>query len=494
VKRGHWGAIAVALACVVLVWALATLRGPTDRGELPPDHAVVAPSRAGTLHAPPSIVLITIDTLRADHLPTYGHPLETAPNLEAFAEEAVVFEHVLAPAGTTTPSHLSLLTALHPHQHGIQGNRVVLRTPFRSAPGVRSVAELLAASGYATAAFVSATPCKAATGMDAGFRDWVEPNKPSQRCDRTARRAVGWLRRQEGGPFFLWVHFWEPHAPNWPDAADLELFRGEPTYERLLDVRRVDPAQVAASTSGRMLRRFFVEDRQGPPPELDRAAMTELLARYDGDLRHVDRCVGQVFSQLRASGLWEQAIVVVTADHGQSLGQHGWLAHDTMSLVGLEVPLMFRFPEGIAEPARYPVVASGVDVMPTVLARFESPAADALRAQASGEDLLSGTYTRDLALAEGEATGPRRPGPATWALRTGRWKLQQMEGGAPKLFDLIADPFELENVAEGHPVRVEEMRQRAEALLSERQRAVTGERESRPGLAEELEALGYIGE
>jgi len=494
VSRVRWGALLIALVCGgAVLWAMAT-RSPSALRTEPPAASVIAPTAAGTLDAPPSIVLITIDTLRADHLGTYGHPLETSPNLDAFAEEAVVFERVLSASGTTTPSHLSLLTGLYPHQHGVLGNRAVLRAPFRSAPGTRTVAELLGESGYATAGIVSATPVKAATGMAAGFRDWIEPDKPLWRCDRTASRAVGWLRRQEVEPFFLWVHLWEPHAPNWPDSAHVGPFQRDPTYERLLDERRVDPRRVAVGTSEGMLRRFFVKGKAGPLPEIDRRAMADLLARYDGDVRHVDECVGRVFAQLHATGAWDDAIVVVTSDHGQSLGQHGWLAHNTMSLVGLEVPLMVRFPEGIAEPARYDVVASGVDVMPTVLARFESPASDALLAQAAGEDLLSGSYARDAALGVGESPGPRQEAPANWTLRVGDWKLQQRVGSPPRLFDLTVDPLELTDVARQHPERVERMKERAEALLSDRPRAISWGEEVTPELAAELEALGYIGE
>jgi arylsulfatase len=491
--RRWWAALLFAVVCGAVLWVLATRSSQVPSDDRTSSLTVVAPTSAGTLDAPPSIVLITIDTLRADHLGAYGHPLETSPNLDAFAEEAVVFEGVLAAGGTTTPSHLSLLTGLYPHQHGVLGNRTVLRAPFRSAPGVHTVAELLARSGYATAGVVSATPVKRMTGMAAGFGAWVQPGRPSWPCDRTASRAVGWLRRHEVEPFFLWVHFWEPHAPYWPGAKYATLFRGDPTYEMLMDGRRVDPDMVPAVSPRWMLRRFF-EPKGGTLPEIDRPAMVDLLARYDGDVRHVDECVGQVFAQLRAMGVWDDAIVVVTADHGQSLGQHGWLAHNTMSHVGLEVPLMMRFPEGIAEPARYEVVASGVDVMPTVLARFDSPASDAFLAQAAGEDLLSGSYARNTAFALGEPGGRRPKKARTSTLQVGDWKLQQRVGKAPRLFDLAADPLELTDVAGQHPKRVERMREQVETLLTDRPRGTIEEVEVTPELAAELEALGYIGE
>lgn len=432
---------------------------------------------AGRLGAPPPIVLLTIDTLRRDHLGLYGHFQQTSPTLDAFAREAVVFERAWSTSATTLPSHVSMLTSTYPHQHGAFRNN----TAFESSDGLRSVAELLRDAGYETAGFVSAAPLKRWSGIDAGFDVFDEPEAADRECTATVEQVGKWLRGGPQRPFFLWVHLWEPHAPNRPNSFH-SGFAGDSEYEHLLEERRIDVAALP-ELPRRIVQHFFREGES-----IDRASMADLLARYDGDVRQSDLCAEVLFDALKAIGVWDESIVVVTADHGQSLGQNDWLGHTTTSEVNLAVPLIMRFPEGIAAPARVNAVVSSIDIMPTVLARFASPAQERFSAQAVGEDLLSGGYARNNAAGEQLARKAERD---QLSLRQGSWKLSKVDGGLT-LHDLELDPLEREDIAEREPERVDALNRDLQRILGDRgTRAAT---EITPKVRAELEALGYAPE
>lgn len=464
------------LGIVLLVGVVVVLLRWPQEG---PDRAA-PPPRAAAADARP-VVLITIDTLRADHVGWAGHFADTSPKMDAFAGAATVFTNAWSASGTTTPSHLSLMTGLHPHQHGVLGNRDVASTPFRSVEGIRTAAEVLAADGYATGGFVSAGPVKRKTGLATGFQAWTEPDKASWACDRTAEAAVSWLEGLDREGFFLWVHLWEPHTPNHP-TAHLDRFAGDEGYEALLEARRVHPRAVRRRTSRRMLDRFMPASGAVP---VSRAMLAGLLARYDADVRTVDGCVDQVLEALRERDSWRDAVVAITADHGQSLGQHGWLGHNSTRPPVLRVPLVIKTPADTRAPARVDSVAAGVDVMPTLLAPLDTPGAAQLLEQAAGRDLLADPG------APGEALAVDRNAQGT--LVAGRWKLSRPGRRAPSLYDMETDPQQYLDVAGRHPELVDRLTRRLDALLADRPRETpAAAREPDAGLLQELEALGYL--
>jgi arylsulfatase A-like enzyme len=191
----------------------------------------------------------------------------------------------------------------------------------------------------------------------------------------------------------------------------------------------------------------------GSAPAVDRDAVRDMLNRYDADVAVADREVGRIVETLRRRGVLDRAIVVVTADHGQSLGQHDWLPHGRTTNDNLQVPLIMRFPPGVVRaPLRIGRVVSLVDVLPTVLSRFDGDASRRLLEQAAGEDVLGDGPGRGWALAQ--RTGRERAGwqaGSEYALVSDRWKLVRRGGGAQELYDLAADPGELHDVSERHP-------------------------------------------
>lgn len=479
-----------------------------------------SPEPAPRLH---DIVLVTIDTLRADHLSCYGYHRETTPTLDALAREGVLFERAITPIATTLPAHLSLMTGIYPHQHGYLTNSDAVASMFVPAPGSRPVAEVLRAAGYTTGAFVSGPTVTRATGIHAGFdhfdqhkiEDPLDIFDHSRRAAETIALALDWLRQQGGRPVFLWVHIWDPHEPNVPLEPWASMFPSDEGLERLIDERRIDPAVLRERFPDVELARLFAPElladiraqRPYELPPIDREAVRDMLNRYDADVRYVDDQLALFFDALRALGRFDDAILTVTSDHGQALGQHDWLEHGRIQLDNTHVPLVMRFPAGLVDqPARVPRVASLVDVMPTVLARLGAPALDEYLAQTEGEDLLSARFERSWAFSQrserdrewepGAGRNGRMVGLTLDAWRYYHWPDAADSEAADELYDLRTDPGELVDVHAREPDLVRRLRAVALEVL-ERRVHLPGATTTSPeaeAFRESLKSAGYLGD
>lgn len=303
---------------------------------------------------PPNVVLITIDTLRADHLHCYGQPLPTSPHIDAFAARSVVFERAIAASGYTGPAHSSIMTAKYPRRNSMGFSNGLL-----ALAGVETLAEAFQQGGYATAAFVSNAVLGARSGLDRGFEVYddqfpnVEGNRPavSERlAPQTVERALAWLGRARTKPFFLWVHLQDPHGPYTPPAPYLERFH----------VPDVDGEPELA----------VVDDNAGqggiPPYQVidGLRRVSDYRRRYAGEIAYMDQSVGELIAAVEKH---RPAIVVLTADHGESFGEndfyfvHGHSAAPDLS----HVPLIVNAP-GVRAERRADLV-SHVDILPTLL-------------------------------------------------------------------------------------------------------------------------------
>jgi arylsulfatase len=429
------------------------------------------------------VLILTLDTTRADHLGTWGYFRDTSPELDALARESLVFDAAFAPMATTLPTHVSVFTATDPLEHGVLANTTQGGERFVPARTLRPVAAIAAEAGYATAAFVSAAPLKRGSGVESGFGHFDEPAEKHRPAGATIDRAIGWLEAHGDSPFFLWVHLYDAH---WPYAAP-------PPYDRIY-------ATDAA------LERWIVERRI---PEralrplvgtIDESRAT--INAYDGALRYQDAELGRLLRWLRDAGRFDGTAILVLGDHGEGLCQHGEPAHGSTWNEQLHAPLLMKLP-GEA-PRRIATQVSLVDAVPTFLARLGAPGLALPAGQASGRDALADEAASTPTL--GQDTGRERDGPHRFALRAGRWKYFRIEepGGAVRdaLYDLERDPFELEDVAALQPERALALRGVLEALvrrLRERGEALRGGRapETRPldpETIEQLEALGYAAE
>ena len=396
----------------------------------------------------PNLLLITIDTLRADHVGAYGATTGATPSLDALAAAGVRFDQVQTAAPLTGPSHATILTGQYPPSHGVRGNVV-----FTLGSKYPTLATLLKRQGYTTAAFVGAYPVAAAFGFNQGFDTFNEEFHEAsvgdpgaeRRANEVADAALGWLdafSKSPGStqPFFAWLHFYDPHAPYTPPSPYRERFRGRP---------------------------------------------------YDGEIAFADAQIGRVFDWLRTTGRDADTLVVALADHGEGLGDHDELMHAVLVYQStMRVPLLMKgpgVPHGVVVPAR----AGTIDVAPTVLGLLGLTADKTL----VGRDLGPQMTARALASAPlyGESLFGRLN--CHWAtLRSSvldDWKL--ILGTEPELYNLARDPAESRNLAHDEPARVQSMSLALQRALQKM--APQGDRaQPNPATAEQegkLRSLGY---
>lgn len=417
---------------------------------------------------PSSILLVTLDTTRADHLGCYGYFRETTPVIDALAREAILFENVVSPMSTTLPAHVSLFTGTRTLRHGIQANAGIDGSPFVSRPGARSLAEMLAAAGYRTAAFVSASTLKDHTGIQQGFETFDQPEAGERRANATTDAALDWLATRPAGPFFLWVHYFDPHAPYDPLPEFRDRFTEDEALERAIDSRGVSEAL--------------------------RARALWATNRYDGEVLFMDAQLGRLFDGLREAGVWTPSAVVLTGDHGEGLGQHDWLEHGRIYNEQLFVPLLIKLPGGRGGGRREAGLAGLIDVVPTLTLALDLPIPLEDVAQFQGRDLLGGN-PREYVLSERvHRDRPEwEPGRA-YALTGLDWKLLREPSGIERLHDMTTDRGELHDVSGEHPHEAARLRRRLDALLSEESGTDdTGEGTEIPAeRLRELRDLGYV--
>jgi arylsulfatase A-like enzyme/Tfp pilus assembly protein PilF len=393
--------------------------------------------RGGTPRARPSVLLVTIDTLRADRVGAYGNRDHLTPNLDALARGGTVFGEARASVPLTLPSHATILTGLEPPRHGVHDNGTYV------LPGdVATLATRLKAEGYATGAFVGAYVLDRRFGLARGFDEYddrIERGDERRSMLESERRgeavvsaAGAWLHTRSG-PFFAWVHLYDPHAPYAPPSPFRE------THED---------------------------------------------SRYDGEVAYTDSCVGRLLGAARsASGRGRtELLVTVLADHGESLGEHGELTHGFYVYDStLRIPFILAGP-GVAAGERRTDLARTADVMPTVLGRLGLPVPPGI----DGMDLHA-QKTRGESYAE--SLYPRTFG---WSgLRSYRLgALKLIEAPRPELFDLSADPEERNNLAGQRPEVESRLREALGALRRSERGAARAPAD--PEAEERLRALGYV--
>lgn len=432
----------------------------------------------GTATKPPNIILIVIDTLRADHLGCYGYFRDTSPHIDAFAQESVFFEQVYAPMATTLPSHVSLFTGLYPLEHGTLANVGDGGIPFRSRPGVRSVAELLHENEYATGAFVSSTPMKDITGFNAGFTTYNQPNTALRNARRTTEAALRWLDVHGRSPFFLFVHYFDPHTPYQPPPPYNRMFTSDADLEAYLAERGI-PDVIQPSLC------------RGERPTVTRR-VTNL---YDGEIRYCDEHVGALLNAIRERGLWDSSVIILTADHGEGLNQHEWPQHGRTWNEQAHVPLMIRFPN--VAPSRFEPLVSLMDVFPTVLARYNLPWAETFVRQGSGVNVLSAEFKERPILTQRSGRECGEYGGSLFALTTPRWRFHYTPEKPALLFDRQADPHELRDESGNESLVTEQLRHETLSFVKrletrgEKLRTETREPLLDEQLKAEMAALGY---
>jgi arylsulfatase A-like enzyme/Flp pilus assembly protein TadD len=412
---------------------------------------LVACGRAPAPPAPaPHVVIVTVDTLRADRLGCYGRRDVATPRLDRIAAEGALAVEASAHVPLTRPSHVSIFTGLLPTEHGIRDN-----VSPALVPRVPLLAEIFRQGGFATGAFVSSVVLDSQSGLDRGFDVYADRfegasgdaqflNTVQKRGEDTIAEAVAWLRGQSGRRVFLWLHLYEPHDPYEPPEPYVSRYAGRP---------------------------------------------------YDGEVAWTDELFGRFDDALASAGLRDDTALVVTSDHGEGLGEHdeslhGFFVYQTT----LRVPFLVRGP-GIRPGLRLERTVRLVDVFPSVLdlAGLAPPPgvtlsgrslAAALRGAPEGEEAV--TYAETLVPLLHFGWSDLR------VIREGRWKYVQAP--RPELYDLREDPDERRDLASERASQVETMRAAlVKELVRERRSRPEGHAVASDELIEKLGALGYIG-
>ncbi len=414
----------------------------------------VTPDAAQT----PSVILISIDTLRADHLSLYGYRRIQTPNIDSFASGGTLFSSVACQTPLTLPSHTSLLTSTYPFENGIQENAEVV------PPGAVTLAGVLKSHGYQTGAFIGSVFLERQMGLDQGFDTYDSPfnfeafspisgemffggvEAQSQVRDRRAgalvlSAALRWLSANRGQPVFAFIHFFDLHTP------------------------------------------YTVPEEK---------ARAQGISHYDAELEAVDELIGRLKKSLERTGWWDKSLVVLVSDHGEGLGDHGEDSHGYFIYEStLHVPLLVHWPAGTTVPARVQQSAAQpaglIDVAPTILDFLHIPAPRSF----SGVSLLSTTprtvYSETLHTHDSFGWAPLR------SVGVGAWKY--IEAPHPELYNLEQDPGEHTNLALTKAADARSLRSELAKVLAAHPRrapAASQAASATPQSERLLTSLGYL--
>ena len=400
----------------------------------------------------PNIILVSLDTLRADRLGLYGYDKDTSPNLDAFAEECVVFEQAITSSCWTSPSHTSLFTGVSPSVH----RAGVWSSGFQWSREWTTLAEIARAQGYRTAAFTEGVAVRGEDGFNQGFETYSDSNMPQAhdvgKIERTLRKTKNWLKDNGDLPYFLFLHTYEVHAPY-----------GGP---RSWAVHYLDPGF------------------EGPVPRVPTQEhtpeRTALLSKvYDGGVRYMDHVFGEFLNDLKVSGQLENSVVIILSDHGEDLGEHGYHGHlrylydDT-----IHVPLLIRFPDAMQKTGRVPQMVGMMDVFATILSLWQMEVPHWVESesllpliQEETRDQYSRKHLVSTLIQMAPGLSQKAGRLIEWSLQSVRsndWKYLRTNrgwhfenvgnleaGSAPEeqefLYDLKTDPDEMVSVVESNP-------------------------------------------
>lgn len=441
-----------------------------------------------------NFLLITMDTVRADHMSVYGYEKETTPALKELAGGGILFENAVVPMPETDPSHISLMTSRYPHFHGVVKNAYPLRE------SETTLAEILSDAGYHTAAFVSVEHL-ATEGYWQGFREFNQVLEGHARLSRDVTpQVLEWLEENKNKRFFLWVHLWDPHFPyidmsgnGEKSAIDLwmvfeQLQKKEvKLQDALADLNDKESEQIKAwleLSKDEMKQKFreLISDPQN---------VRKLIDNYDAEILELDRQIGEIIDYLRKSGLISRTLVTVTADHGETLDRkidgseymfdHGELLFDSEIIV----PLIMHMPGKIPAGERFSGMVSNLDVMPTALHLLNVKTEN----EYQGRNLMQ--IINDEHCKENYLFSATNP-PLLECIRSDEWKLVfNIENGAYELFDLTSDAEENTDVSRERPRIVQSFAKKLKAWLEMKGKIEITPYEFDEDTKRMLEALGY---
>lgn len=413
---------------------------------------------------PRNVLVIAVDTLRASRLSCYGYSKPTSPTMDRLAAEGVLFERMLCSGIPTHPSFTTFYTGQHPIHHGIVAHGGTASLD-RRAP---HLAELFLRGGWTTAAVDNLASAK--EWFQRGYEFYIDPSRRRAlglmvSCEEQNRRAVEFLEDHADEPFFLFVHYWDPHTPYLPPERYRWMFY-DGDRETATDPRNRSLEPLWKHPLGRAWRDTWFKALGGNITDAE-----FVRALYDGSIRYCDEGIGALLEALEATGRREETLVVLFGDHGECLGEHGvWFDHHGLYEENVHVPFVLCWPGRLPAGVRIPETVQTMDIAPTLLdlAGLEVPA------EMDGQSLRSlfdPEGARPYVPTERVIT-PECTWQAKWSLRTDRYtfilaRSRDFYGSPPReLYDRKTDPGETHNLAEEQPELADRLQEELESWIA----------------------------
>jgi len=434
----------------------------------------------------PDVLIITLDTTRQDHLGTYGYARDTSPAIDRFGEDSVVYDRAWASGAWTLPTHASIVTGKHVSSHGahfdigaadaslgevLEGEFFERHKARRLSEDEVTLAELLSARGYATAAFAAGPWLAPPFGLLQGYqvRDAEVKGVSGRRAEEITNRFIEWLiGLPDEVPLHALVNYFDPHSPYEPPEG----------FDDLPHARDpLDPGQNELFVNGGTV--------------LKQAQRSALVDRYDGEIRYMDHHLGRLLAALRRVDRYRDALIVVVGDHGEILGEHGVLGHGRWLYEGvLRIPLLVHFPGGVGAGQRVNDLISQVDLLPLIAAELGLELPPGVEGVGPGKrkTVLAQAFRDPFSLS---SYGERYDRDLTAVVRW-PWKLIVSNRGSMEIYQLADDPSEARPVAErATAVRLAKaLSETLDALGPERTAPLATGVDAE--LEESLRALGYV--
>lgn len=374
-----------------------------------------------------NVLLISIDTLRADHLHVYGYDRDTSPNIDRFAREAVLFEQNINTGGGTLPVHASMFTSLPPTAHGVWADNGRVLASERV-----TLAEQLHAAGYQTRGYTGGGFVRAKFGLGQGF-DYFYDEGGDFKLELPLLNE--WLVPHHGPKFFLFLHTYDVHS----GFDKLPYDHGKPFNDRF--TAGLD-GLFDGCRNGVCASELLSAVNRGAAGGAFTATQIEYMkGLYDGGIAYVDAQLAFLFEELKSLGLWDKTLIVLTADHGEEFAEHGLFLHDENYDEIARVPLLIRFPHGVYGGRRISELVSTLEIMPTILDVLGIPPAPEVEGRSLMPLIAGGREGRPWVYMAG----------ALEKLRTPSWSLFASDTGPARLYDLRRDPGERVDVLRAHP-------------------------------------------
>jgi arylsulfatase A-like enzyme len=425
-----------------------------------------------------NVIIISVDTLRADHLGCYGYPLNTSPNIDAFSRDSIRFSHCYALTPLTTPSFSTLLTSLPPHKHGAKRNGLSIYRHVKTLP------YYLKRFGYHTAAFISNWPLKKHLArLDQGFDDYVEIFTKKRymgiinsegEAPVVTEKTIDWLEKNHKKRFFLWVLYTEPHRPY-------------------------------ISHEG------FNFDYQGVPPSAyPPGTRMKKIKRYDSEIAYTDYYIGKLLEKIKSLGIYQEALIIFNSDHGESFGEHNYFRHGRRLYNStVHVPLMIKLPHNWLKNTVRRENISLVDISPSILSVLNIPSPSHMEgislfkegSRFLARQILLETYAGTVHLKRNNKKYHLKIKPIRYGIIDGSSKIiYNMKDKTYEAYRVTEDPFESQNIFVRETSTLDPMKKQLENRLQRMSKYIKYNRIYRLNQSSDiskedfdmLKSLGYI--